>query len=383
MKNKAQNSLGPETILARAMVLTPDGLKKGHLVMEDGLIKNIGNGSVPPGSLDLEEDFLIPGLVELHTDNMEKHLLPRPGIYWPEPGAAILAHDAQLIGSGITTVYDSICVGESVDKGRHVLLDLSLTALKETEQYLRADHRIHLRCEISDPEMSQIFDTVCFHPKVGLISIMDHTPGQRQWRSLESYRMYYQNKSSDSELEILTNKIRSNRDRYADVHLKKVSNFAGAHSVPLASHDDTLTEHITWALENGAVISEFPTTMEATKAAYESGLAVAMGAPNLVRGASHSGNVTTLEVAKSGYLSYLSSDYVPSSLLSGAFKLSRDCDYDFWEAFKTVTENPASLAKLTDRGRLEPGLRADVVRVTIMSGRPVVRSVWVSGQRVY
>ncbi|MDR1052223.1 MAG: alpha-D-ribose 1-methylphosphonate 5-triphosphate diphosphatase [Deltaproteobacteria bacterium] len=371
------------SILARAVMATPGGFKKGHLVMEGGLIKSMGDGAVPPGSLDLEGDLLIPGLVELHTDNLEKHLKPRPGLYWPEPGAAMEAHDAQLVSAGITTALDSVCVGESVDPGRRVLLDLSLAALSETLPRLRADHRLHFRCEVGDPEMGELFDRVCAHPLLGMVSVMDHTPGQRQWRDLDSYRTYHQSKSTDKEIEALAEEIVRRRDLHAPGHVKKVSEFCGSRGLPLASHDDTTPGHVLEALGLGASISEFPTTMEAAREAGADGMAVTMGAPNLVRGGSHSGNVSAREVAEAGCLSSLSSDYVPSSLLLGAHILNRDCGFTMSEALKTVTETPARLGGLDDRGRLEPGLRADLVRVSNGGGRPVVKSVWVAGRQVY
>ncbi|MDR3134806.1 MAG: alpha-D-ribose 1-methylphosphonate 5-triphosphate diphosphatase [Deltaproteobacteria bacterium] len=371
------------SVLAGARLLTPEGLKKGHLAIAEGLIKDMGNGSVPMSAENLEGDFLLPGLVELHTDNLEKHLRPRPGLYWPEPGAAMEAHDAQLVSAGITTVLDSVCVGEPVDKGRQVLLDLSLRALEEASDRLRADHRLHLRCEISDPLMGDFFDSVCHHPLLSLVSLMDHTPGQRQYRDLEAYKVYHNLKRVDSEFEALAQQIKERREKHAARHCQKVSEFISKNNVTLATHDDTLPEHIEEALALGATISEFPTTIEAAREAIKNGLAVAMGAPNLVRGGSHSGNVSAMEVAREGLLSVLSSDYVPSSLLSGAFILCRDCGYSLEGALKVVTENPARLGKLGDRGRLVPGLRADLVRVGLSRGRPVVKNVWVTGQRVF
>ncbi|MDR1035708.1 MAG: alpha-D-ribose 1-methylphosphonate 5-triphosphate diphosphatase [Deltaproteobacteria bacterium] len=370
-------------VLAGATMLTPDGLRRGHVAVEGGIIKAVGNGTVPPGSEDLDGDFLFPGLVELHTDNLEKQLRPRPGLYWPEPGAAMEAHDAQLVSAGITTVLDSVCIGESVDQGRQVLLDLSLRALEDASDSLRADHRLHLRCEIGDPLMGDLFERVCGHPLVGMVSLMDHTPGQRQWRDLESYRTYYETKKPLAEIRAETEEIARRRDRVAGGHVRKVSEFAAARRVPLASHDDTLPEDVDQALCLGASISEFPTTLEAAKKASALGLAVTMGAPNLVRGGSHSGNVRASMVASEGLLSSLSSDYVPSSLLLGAFILNRDCGLTFEESMRTVTETPARLGRMDDRGRLEPGLRADLVRVRVRNSRPVVRSVWVAGRQVF
>jgi alpha-D-ribose 1-methylphosphonate 5-triphosphate diphosphatase len=293
------------------------------------------------------------------------------------------AHDAQLVSAGITTVLDSVCVGESVDQGRQVLLDLSLRALEETSGHLRADHRLHFRCEISDPSMGELFDRVCSHPLLSMVSLMDHTPGQRQWRDLQSYRTYYESRSSLGEIRAQTEEIARRRDQFAGPHCRKVSEFTAKACLPLASHDDTLPEHVDQALGLGATISEFPTTLEAARQAAQKGLAVTMGAPNLVRGGSHSGNVPASLVASQGLLSSLSSDYVPSSLLLGAFILNRDCGLSFEESLRTVTENPARLGRLDDRGRLEPGLRADLVRVRVHNGRPVVRQVWVAGRLVF
>jgi alpha-D-ribose 1-methylphosphonate 5-triphosphate diphosphatase len=376
-----------KTILHRARISTPEGLKEGHLVIGDERIYDLSfegfKGRLNGNSVDFQGDLLLPGVVETHTDNMEKHLKPRPGIYWPEVGAAMEAHDAQLISAGITTVFDSVCVGETVDQGREVLLNMSIQALDETKDHLRADHKLHLRCEVGAPEMSALFESVCDHPSLSFLSIMDHTPGERQWRDLDSYRLYWQLKQFGQNMDELIEEIKSQRDKYAKAHTDQVVNFSASKGIPLASHDDTLPEHIEEAVKKGVTISEFPTTIEAARAAKDQGLAVTMGAPNLLRGGSHSGNISAKEVALEGLLSCLSSDYVPSSLLSGAFVLNRDCGFSFDEAIKTVTENPAKMGNLNDRGRLEPGLRADLLRVAIIAGRPVVRSVWVKGQKVF
>jgi alpha-D-ribose 1-methylphosphonate 5-triphosphate diphosphatase len=382
-----------EMILHRATMMTPEGFKEGSLVIREGLISDLSFATdadhkafirrLNGNAVDFQGDLLLPGLVETHTDNIEKHLKPRPGIYWPEVGAAMEAHDAQLISCGITTVFDSICVGETVDQGREVLLQMSIRALDETIDHLRADHKIHLRCEVGASEMSKLFASVCAHPAVALLSIMDHTPGERQWRDLDSYRRYWERKEFENDLEAHIEKVRSIRDECVKLNTEQVVFFSSLKGLPLASHDDTTAQHIDEAVKNGATISEFPTTIEAARTARESGMAVTMGAPNLLRGGSHSGNISAKQVALEGLLSCLSSDYVPSSLLSGAFILNRDCGFSLYEAIKTVTENPAKVGGLNDRGRLEPGLRADLVRVKTSSARPLVKSVWVKGQKVF
>lgn len=371
-----------ETILANANLINSNTVSHGHVVVSGGLIKSVGNGVFPRGYEDMEGDYLMPGLVELHTDNMEKHLMPRPRVYWPEPGAALEAHDAQVAAAGITTVYDSICVGEPADKGRRVMLNLSVRALGEAAG-LRADHKVHLRCEVSDPDMWSMFQKVSDLPGLGLVSLMDHTPGQRQWRDPATYKAYYHKQCSDEEFNRMALKLAEQRDRFAPEQTDKVIDFCRKKNLPLASHDDTLPGHIEEAVVNGVTISEFPTTLDAAREARRFGLAVTMGAPNLVRGGSHSGNVSALEVAEEGCLDCLSSDYVPASLLYGAWLLHQKAGWTIPEAVKTVTESPAVCGRLNDRGRLEHGLRADLLRVRIVNDRPVVRSVWVAGVKVF
>ena len=371
-----------EIILANAKLITLEGVKSGHLALSEGKIKNVGNGVSPKGYEDMEGDYLMPGLVELHTDNMERHLMPRPQVFWPEPGAALEAHDAQMVAAGITTIYDSFRVGEPTDKSARPLLDLSVKALRGAGD-LRADHKVHLRCEVSDPEMWPLFEKVKDTPGLGLVSLMDHTPGQRQWRDLATYKAYYQKSCSKEEFNKMAEVLAEQRDRCAPDHTDKVASFCRGKNLPLASHDDTHAWHIEEALKKGVSISEFPTTLEAAKAARQAGLAVAMGAPNLVRGGSHSGNVSALEVAEADCLDCLSSDYVPASLIGGAWLLHQKAGWSISEAVKTVTENPARWGGLTDRGRLEPGLRADLVRVKLVMNRPVVKSVWTAGRQVF
>ncbi len=181
----------------------------------------------------------------------------------------------------------------------------------------------------------------------------------------------------------MAGELAEQRNRYAPEQSERVVDFCREKALPLASHDDTLAAHIEEAVRIGVTISEFPTTLEAARAAKEAGLAVTMGAPNLVRGGSHSGNVSALEVAREGCLDCLSSDYVPASLIYGAWLLHQRAGWSLGEALKTVTENPARCGGLTDRGRLVPGLRADLIRVKIINDRPIVKSVWTAGRQVF
>lgn len=375
-----------ETILTNARLVLPDSIVTGHLMLRGGNISAIGTG--PACGEDLEGDYLIPGLVELHTDNIEKNLRPRPGITWPSPLAAIMAHDAACAGAGITTVFDSISVGEYSDApGRREFLALSVDGIKEgmTAGAFRADHRLHLRCELPDPGVLRLLEPFWAEPLFSLISLMDHTPGQRQWRDMEKYRVYLTPRLMPGETfeQRVADRIETGQ-RLVPVHRQEILarwRAKGA-DLPVASHDDTTLEHVAEAAADGITIAEFPTTVAAAEALHAAGIGVVMGAPNVVRGESHSGNVSALELAGLGLVDALSSDYAPFSLLHAAFVLHQKAGLSVPAAVATVTAAPAAMAKLADRGRIGEGLRADLVQVRLHDGVPIVRAVWRQGKRV-
>lgn len=379
----------PEMILANARIALEGETILGTLSVRDGLIHDVSPGATTcPGAVDFGGDLLIPGLVELHTDNLEKLLLPRPGVLWPSARAALLAHDAQLIAAGITTVLDALSCGQYYEKSdRRAMLDLTLTALHELRPtgHLRAEHFLHVRCEISDPDMLRLFEPFRDMDDVHLVSLMDHTPGQRQFVDIDAYRTYYSKDRqwSDQEFQAEMARMQEAQARFAGTHAEDVLHWCRARGVPVASHDDATPGHVDWAHGQGIVISEFPTTMDAARRACELGLLTLMGSPNVVRNGSHSGNVSVRDVARAGLLGGLSSDYVPASLLHAAWLLHAEVGLPLHEAMALVTLNPARALGLSDRGRIRPGLKADLVRVHIDRDLPVVRRVWRDGERVY
>ncbi|MEO0730903.1 MAG: amidohydrolase family protein, partial [Pseudomonadota bacterium] len=167
-------------------------------------------------------------------------------------------------------------------------------------------------------------------------------------------------------------------------HRKALVAIAHDAGIALASHDDALPGHVAESIADRVSLAEFPTTLEAAKLSHEAGVRVMMGAPNVVRGGSHSGNIASEELARAGYLDALSSDYVPASLLFGAFELARRVEgYDLADAIRTVTLNPARAAGLTDRGEIAVGKRADFVRVRANADPvPTVREVYRDGARI-
>lgn len=375
-------------LIKNARIVTRDEEFVGVVRVENGLIADVARGATSaPGAEDWQGDYLLPGFVELHTDNLEKHLAPRPGVMW-KVDAAFIVHDAQVAAAGITTVFDSLAIGSRTDAGLrggeiHRNAVSALDRLAE-HKLLRADHYLHLRCEVGTEDVVDLFDEFGDHPLLQFASVMDHTPGQRQWHDPAKWRQYQERngKWSDEKMEAALIELTEMQARFSAAHRRKIVDRCKSLGVSVASHDDTLVEHIEEAVRDGIAISEFPTTMAAARAAREHGLATVMGAPNVVRGGSHSGNVSAVTLAKEGLLDILSSDYVPSSLMMASFELVRTIGWSLPQAIATVSSAPAKAVGFDDRGAIEIGLRADMVRVGRSEALPVPRATYVLGERV-
>jgi alpha-D-ribose 1-methylphosphonate 5-triphosphate diphosphatase len=376
-----------ELILSNARVVTRDESFVGSLRVEGGRIVAVAPGaSAVPGRVDCEGDWLVPGLVELHTDVIERHAYPRPGVRWPD-AAAVVAYDAQLAAAGITTTFDSLAVGYVIETGQRPRDPRPLAeAIRTTQErgLLRAEHFLHVRCEVSTAQVLEDFEPFADDSLVRLVSLMDHTPGQRQFVSLDKYREYYQGKYglSDAQMAALITARVSDQDAYAARHRTEITRRCHARGLTLVSHDDATVAHVEEAAKIGTAIAEFPTTLEAARAARAYGLAILAGAPNLVCGRSHSGNITAAELAGHGLLDILSSDYVPASLLHAAVILHTELGLTLPAAIATVTATPAARVGLGDRGEIAVGRRADLLRVRVLDGLPVLRGVWRQGDRI-
>lgn len=378
-------------ILTNAKIVLSNEVVDGTLHIEDGRIRAIDQGrSALPDAIDCDGGMLLPGLVELHTDNMEKHFTPRPGVAWPAV-SAFKTHDAQMVAAGITTVFDAVSIGDIID-GSERLANLTrmVDALAESRErgLTRADHLLHLRCEVSHAGTLDNFNALIDRTGVQLVSVMDHSPGQRQFADIGKYRQYYQGKYklSDAELEAFIERQSEASARYADPFRRAICETCAERGIALASHDDATLDHVEESHGYGMTIAEFPTTLEAARAAHERGMAVLMGAPNVVRGGSHSGNIAAHVLAGDGLLDVLSSDYYPTSLLDGAIRIAMldSNDYDLPRAIALVTRRPADAAGLADRGRIEAGAVADLVWARIDDRREVhVEHVWKDGRRVF
>lgn len=369
------------------VVLGQEVLPRATVRVAGGRITGIDSGiSSQPGAIDVDGDWLLPGLVEVHTDNLERHVMPRPKVTFPMR-AAVQAHDAELAAAGITTVLDAIGVGDPYGDGfrsRDQSALLGVLDQLESASALRCQHLIHVRCELPAPNAQELFEPFAGHPRLRLISLMDHTPGQRQWTDVEQARIYYTGKKgwSDAQFDEEVRIAPQRQATHAQPNRRWFADFARAHGVALATHDDTTLEHVEEARALGASMSEFPTTLAAARHAHAHGLKTIAGAPNVVRGGSHSGNVAAATLAREGVLDGLSSDYVPGSLLQATWVLHREAGFSLPEAMRVVARGPAEAAGLHDRGEIAPGLRGDLLRVREVEAHPVVREVYVEGRRV-
>ncbi|QRM32574.1 alpha-D-ribose 1-methylphosphonate 5-triphosphate diphosphatase [Microvirga sp. VF16] len=374
--------------LINAHIVQEDRVVEGSLEIHDTMVSSIDCEPVDQiDVLDCEGDFLLPGLIDLHTDNVEQFMFPRPGVQWPAPLAAVLAHDWELLGGGITTVLDALSLGDYDSGGtRTAMLNETIDGLTEARAagLLKADHYFHFRCELSDPALLTLVERHVDNPGLRLISMMDHTPGQRQWHNLTLYREFRRKKNArvwtEDEFALYIAERREHQQQYVPSSRSTIGQLCRERSIHIASHDDTTAADVDESHADGITISEFPTTVEAASRARELGMKIVMGSPNIILGGSHSGNVSAMELADRGLLDVLTSDYVPGSLLHAAFALVAK-GFDLPEAVAMVTKNPAELLGFTDRGRVASGLRADLIRVRLVDGVPVIRNIWVAGRQ--
>lgn len=374
--------------LSNAQIILGSEVIHGTLRARDGVITDIDqSNSTAVGAIDCGGDFVAAGLIELHTDNLERHMQPRPGVHWSRQ-AAVIAHDAELASTGITTVFDALRVGSIITKtkakyGKYARPVADEILKLQSDNHLRISHFLHLRAEVCSETLLDELAEFTTADRIGIVSIMDHTPGQRQFRDMAKLSDYLIGKNgfSDAELQVHLDHLHDLRRKFGTAHERGAVAAARTLGAIIASHDDTTTADVAASAKNGANIAEFPTTSEAAQASHAAGIAVMMGAPNLLRGASHSGNIAASELAELGVLDVISSDYVPAALLMAAVRYGLDYG-NMAQGLHRVTSTPATAANLTDRGQIAVGKRADLVRFALLGALPSVKGTWSLGKRV-
>lgn len=376
-----------ETILTNALLVLPDQVLPGTVVVRGARIAEIQPGrSHVAAALDLGGDHLIPGIVDVHTDNLERQVQPRASARWPSR-SAMLAHDTQTASAGVTTVLDALCLGDlGFDAGRtQTFRDgvADLDALAHTG-LLKSEHFLHLRCELPAADMPDLVDPVADHPLVRMVSLMDHSPGVGQYRDIDRYKQMRikQMQMAPADVERRIGELLEQRGRLRERQRRWLLDRVRHRNLPLASHDDDSPAQVAQNAADGIMISEFPVVMDAAREAKRLGVAVIAGAPNIVRGGSHSGNVAAADMVRAGAVDVLASDYVPPAMVEAAWLSAGSGAVTLPQAVAMITDRAARMVGLDDRGRIEAGLRADLVQVRPHEGHAVIRRVWRAGERV-
>jgi alpha-D-ribose 1-methylphosphonate 5-triphosphate diphosphatase len=380
------NGDAPTTVLAHGRAVLPSRvIDDAVVVVENGVVTEVGParpGAVPAEAVDLRGALLLPGVVDTHSDGLETELRPRPGAEF-DVGFAVASFEGRVRAAGVLTVFHGVAYENHHRKGRTVERARLLgEAIRERAESGRAlvDHRMLYRLDARDPGGLAALDEalVGLTGPPPLVSFEDHTPGQGQYADAEYYRRWLegtQGISADEAQQRMDALIaeRDTRIGHREVALARLAEHAGNGRARLLAHDPVDAEEIAAAFDHGVAVAEFPTTVDAARAAREYGLNIVAGAPNVLRGGSHSGNVSAAELIAVGLVDGLSSDYLPSTPLAAAVLLAERGLASLPAAARLVTAGPAAVAGLTDRGELAPGKRADLIAVTVERGWPTVR----------
>ncbi|WP_020203574.1 MULTISPECIES: alpha-D-ribose 1-methylphosphonate 5-triphosphate diphosphatase [Cupriavidus] len=375
--------------LTRARIVLPDGvLSDSALLIEDGRIAAIepDAADVPRAAqvIDLRGQTLMPGLIDLHCDAIEKEAEPRSRVMFPLD-FAVAQVDRRNAAAGITTPYHALSFASTQFGVRN---NETASQIVRTVAAFRAhslvDNRIHCRYEVTDASALPVLETLLEAGVVDLISVMDHSPGQGQFKTLEAYVAYMiGNHDMSREEAVAAADRKAAAQQGALARVEHLLALAARLGVPAASHDDDSVQRIATMQALGVRMSEFPINLETAQAAVARGLPTILGAPNVLRGQSQSGSMRAIDAIRAGVADCLCSDYQPSTLIAAAFAAEREAELTPSQAAALVSANPALACGLSDRGRIEPGLRADLVAVATVAGQPLVTHTWSCGRLVF
>lgn len=372
--------------LTHANIVLPDTvLTDSAILIEDDLIAAIEPEGIPDAEIiDLQGQTLLPGLIDVHCDAIEKEAEPRARVLFPLD-FAVAQVDRRNAAAGITTPFHALSFANNEWGVRNNETAAQIArALHAFREHSLVDNRVHCRYEVTDAAAMPVLQTLMAEGVVDLLSVMDHSPGQGQFKTLEAYLQYMMGNHAMSRDE--AEQAASAKLRARDGAVQRVETLlADAHrlGVPTASHDDDSVQRIATMRNLGVSMSEFPINLDTATAAVSCGLPTILGAPNILRGQSQSGSMRAIDAVRAGVAGCLCSDYQPSTLIAAAFVVAATTDLTLSQAVALVTANPADACKLNDRGRLKKGLRADLVAVTLLGELPLVSHAWSAGRLVF
>jgi alpha-D-ribose 1-methylphosphonate 5-triphosphate diphosphatase len=367
------------------IVLVDEVLEDASLLMDEGLIAAINPESGGDAEvIDLQGKLLMPGMVDLHCDALEKEVEPRPNVHFPLDFACAQA-DKRNAAAGITTVYHALSfANDELGVRNNAFAAEVAQAVHDWRPHGLVDNRVHCRYEITDESGLPILKQLLVDDAMHMVSMMDHTPGQGQFKDMAAYRDYLTRtykKTADEVAVIVERKVEAASGAFA--RMQELANAAHAAGISVASHDDDSAERVETMLGIGADISEFPINLDAARAAKAAGMSTIFGAPNIIRGKSQSGSMKAIEAIHEGVADCLCADYAPATLIVAVMSIPQKSDLTLAQAIGLVTANPARAAGLEDRGLIEVGRRADLIAVGQPGGVPQVTDTWVHGEQAY
>jgi alpha-D-ribose 1-methylphosphonate 5-triphosphate diphosphatase len=383
-----------EKAIVNAQIVLENKVITGCVRIAEGRIADIYEGEAPtellqrPGCeiIEAQGNLLLPGLIDVHCDAIEKEVQPRPNTLYPMD-LALYELERKLVGNGITTMYQSVSLGVGLSlRGDHVMVDLIRQIERHRQHRSMIRHRIHLRYEIIHLAGLELAEQLVSGGAVDYLSFMNHAPGQGQYRipgSFEAYVMKNQGVDRETVKSIADNALQM-QEAIDWSRLRKLADNAISRGIAIASHDDDAMDKIDEAIRLGVTVSEFPLNLETARYAAKRNIYVCVGAPNVVRGGSHDKNMSAIEAIKDGSAHILCSDYLPSSLLPAVFKVA-DTGMSLPEAVQMATLNPArAMGIAAQAGSIACGKQADLLLVQRQDdGYPCIRRTIVNGSSVY
>jgi len=367
------------------IVLRDEVIEDASLLIENGKISAINPESVNGAKvIDLSGRTLMPGMVDLHCDALEKEVEPRPNVHFPLDFAVAQA-DKRNAAAGITTVYHALSFANDELGVRNNEFAAEIARSVHTWQpHALVDNRVHCRYEITDKSGLSVLLKLLKNNDMHLLSLMDHTPGQGQFKDMAAYRSYLSRtyKTSDDKLDAIIDRKQAAAEGVLD-RVNELIDVAHQNGVSVASHDDDNIERVETMHRLGVNISEFPINLETAKYARQKGISTVFGAPNILRGKSQSGSMRALDAIQAGVADCLCADYSPAALIVSVFKVAQETELGLSAAVRMVTFNPAKAAGLDDRGEIVVGKRADLIAISHFGKLPQVSSVWVHGVPAY
>lgn len=378
-------------VIADVRVVTPqEVIDNGQVYVRNGLIEAIENR--PAGRrkgyqvIDGNGRWLIPGLIDLHNDAIEKEIEPRPNALIPLE-IALFSLESRLLTHGVTSIYHSLAFMEDDSDVRSPDRVIAhVEGINQLKKYGLIRHNIHARYDITENHFCSILIEMINRKAIQLLSFMDHTPGQGQYRNIEEMTEFYRKyRDLDSQAAQAMVEQRLQKAKGLNVmdFIDLLAEKAHKSGIPMASHDDDSASKVEYMRQKGVAISEFPIDLPTCRAAAEKGMHVMVGAPNIIRGQSNSGNMRAIDAINENAAHIICSDYLPSAMLHAAFRLYHRHNMPIWQAVNMVSLNPARAVGIDrELGSIECGKRADLVLVNEIENIPIVELVLVDGVKV-